>query len=76
MTEIGMALGNPYEGPREPGNVGVPFPGVSIKLVSEDGENVANIPNVPGELYVKSNQIFKEYWRRPEATKECLKDGW
>jgi acyl-coenzyme A synthetase/AMP-(fatty) acid ligase len=36
MTEIGMALTNPLRGPRIPGFVGRPFPGVQVKLVPED----------------------------------------
>lgn len=41
MTETGMALGNPLSGPREPGTVGVPLPGVSVRLVS-DAESQAS----------------------------------
>lgn len=33
MTETGMILGNPYCGERRPGSVGLPFPGVEVKLV-------------------------------------------
>lgn len=32
MTEIGMALTNPLRGPRLPGYVGRPFPGVQVKV--------------------------------------------
>ena len=35
MTETGMALGNPIAGPRQPGTVGVPFPGVEVRLIPE-----------------------------------------
>ena len=34
MTEIGMALSNPLRGDRRPGAVGVPLPGVEVRLVS------------------------------------------
>jgi malonyl-CoA/methylmalonyl-CoA synthetase len=40
MTEIGMALSNPYEGERRPGTVGAPLPGVTVKI-QEDGETRA-----------------------------------
>ncbi len=41
MTEIGMALSNPYRGERVPGSVGTPLPSVEVQLVSESGELVA-----------------------------------
>ena len=37
MTEIGMALSNPYVGERRPGYVGQPLPGVSVQLIDEAG---------------------------------------
>jgi malonyl-CoA/methylmalonyl-CoA synthetase len=39
MTEIGMALSNPYDGERRPGAVGQPLPGVEIRLQSEAGSS-------------------------------------
>jgi len=36
MTELGMAISNPYHGERRAGYVGLPLPGVSIKLVDEN----------------------------------------
>ena len=40
MTEIGMALSNPLDGPRRPGHVGTPLPGVELQLVDEEGSLV------------------------------------
>ena len=37
MTEIGMALSNPYDGPRVPGAVGRALPGVAVDIVDDDG---------------------------------------
>jgi len=78
MTEIGMAIGNPYHGPRIPGSVGVPFPNVQVKLVCPDtGLNVSNIPEIPGEIRIKSPCVFKEYFNRKEQTlKSFDEDGW
>ena len=75
MTEIGMAISNPYNGERRAGYVGLPLPGVTIKLVNEQQEEV--VPNEPGEILVKGKNVFSEYWNKPEATaKEFTTDGW
>jgi malonyl-CoA/methylmalonyl-CoA synthetase len=78
MSEIGMALGNPLEGERRPGTVGVPFPGVEVKLASvEDGKDVTDVVDSPGEILIKGKNVFMEYWKRPEATAEVFDgEGW
>jgi len=78
MTEIGMAIGNPYRGPRIPGSVGVPFPNVQVKLICTDtGKDVSDIPETPGEIRIKSPSVFKEYFNRKEQTiKSFDEDGW
>src|SRR5208337_812283 len=74
MTEIGMALSNPYRGERVPGSVGTPLPGVEVQLVGESGEAVA--PGVPGEIEVRGPTVFTEYWGKPDATRNAFRDGW
>ena len=75
MTEIGMALSNPYHGERKAGYVGVPLPGVEVKLADENYNDA--IEGESGEIIVKGENVFKEYWNKPEATqKEFTKDGW
>ena len=74
MTEIGMALSNPYRGKRVPGSVGTILPGVEARLVAEGGEAVA--PGTPGEIEVRGANVFTEYWGKPEATREAFRDGW
>lgn len=74
MTEIGMAISNPYNGHRKPGHVGIPLPGVSIRLINDEGK--ISIEG-PGEIQVKGTSVFKKYWNRPEATSESFSsDGW
>ena len=75
MTEIGMALSNPYHGERRPGAVGQPLPGVEVRLVGESGDVVTD-DNTPGEIQVRGSNLFREYWNRPQATAESFVDGW
>ena len=74
MTEIGMALSNPLNGLRKPGFVGQPLPGVEIRLVDENGQVVE--PGLPGEIQVKGPAVFREYFRRPDATIQAFREGW
>ncbi|KAJ3107178.1 hypothetical protein HK100_003620, partial [Physocladia obscura] len=61
MTEVGMALGNPYDGLRESGSVGVPFPGVETMVWDDTtGKDVKDVEGASGELYIRGPQIFKE----------------
>ncbi|CAG8470635.1 2921_t:CDS:10 [Paraglomus brasilianum] len=78
MSEIGMALSNGYEvEKRVEGTVGLPLPGVKVRLIADDGTNVTEEVDTPGEVQVKGPNVFKEYWNRPEATaKEFTEDGW
>ena len=75
MTELGMALSNPYSGERRPGHVGQPLPGVVIKRVDECGDEVTDALT-PGELAVKSPTAFREYWGNPESTTKAFSEGW
>jgi malonyl-CoA/methylmalonyl-CoA synthetase len=63
MTETLMNISNPYEGERRPGSVGLPLPGVDVRLVD-------------GELLVRGVNVFSRYWERPEVTAESFLDGW
>lgn len=74
MSETLMNISNPYAGERRPGSVGLPFPGVSAKVVDPDGQPVAD--GVTGELYLKGGNVTPGYWRRPDATAAAFRDGW
>jgi malonyl-CoA/methylmalonyl-CoA synthetase len=74
MTEIGMALSNSYRGDRIPGSVGGPLPGVDVRLVNDRAEQVE--PGTPGEIEVRGESVFHEYWAKPDATREAFRDGW
>ena len=75
MTEIGMALSNPYDGERKAGYVGMPLPGVQVRLADENYKAVAN--DEAGEIIIKGENVFHEYWNKPDATKNTFtEDGW
>ena len=75
MTEIGMGLSNPYDGERKAGYVGMPLPGVQVRLVNESYKDVEK--DEAGEIVIKGENVFHEYWNKPEATKESFThDGW
>ncbi len=56
------------------GSIGIPVPSTEIKLVNEEGKEVA--PGEPGEMLVKGPQVMKGYLNRPDATSEMIVDGW
>ncbi len=60
ITEGGIVVTNPYDGPRTPGRVGFPFPGVEVKLGDRD------------EVLLKGGQVFRGYWRNEKATEETF----
>ena len=66
MTETLMLTTNPYEGERRAGTVGMPFPGVELRLAQETNE-----------IEVRGPNVFAGYLDRPEATAEAFtEDGW
>ncbi|MEA5457724.1 acyl-CoA synthetase [Arcicella sp. LKC2W] len=75
MTEIGMAISNPYHGERRAGHIGQALPNVNIRLVDEQNQEVAI--GEAGEIQVKGDNVFQEYWLKSEATENTFtKDGW
>nr|XP_019935155.1 PREDICTED: acyl-CoA synthetase family member 3, mitochondrial [Paralichthys olivaceus] len=88
MTEIGMALSNSLNGPRIPGAVGSPLPGVEVRIVMNNASNTtiaegshretrvrAGLEGKEGELLVRGPSVFQEYWNKPEETRESFTDG-
>ncbi len=75
LTEASPVVScNPLDGPRKPGSVGLPLPGVETRILSEDG---AELPRGQvGEIAVRGPNVMKGYLNAPEATAETLKDGW
>jgi len=74
MSEALMIMSNPYDGERRAGSVGPPLPGVSARLIGDDGVVLGD--GAVGEVEMRSPSLFKEYWRRPDATAAAFHDGW
>jgi malonyl-CoA/methylmalonyl-CoA synthetase len=56
------------------GTVGSPLPGVEVRLVDEHGAAVEG--DGEGEVWVRGPAVFREYWRRPEATAGAFAGDW
>ncbi len=63
MSETLMICSNPYHGERRAGTVGLPLPGVEVRLAE-------------GEIQVRGANLCAGYWRRDEATRAAFADGW
>ncbi|MCU0438036.1 MAG: acyl-CoA synthetase [Raineya sp.] len=75
MSEIGMAISNPLHGKRKAGFIGLPLPNVDVRLVNEQN-NIVNQGDI-GEIQVKGDNVFLEYWNKKQATLESFtEDGW
>jgi long-chain acyl-CoA synthetase len=56
----------------KPGSVGAALPGVSVKLIDEDGQPAEG--EDPGEVYVCGDNLFSGYW--PDGADGPREDGW
>lgn len=68
LPECPTLASNPYRGRRIGGTVGLPLPGVSIRVVSEDGSPCE--AGQTGRIEVKGANVFAAYWRMPETARE------
>ena len=75
MTEAGMITSNPLDGERIAGTVGMPLPGVELRVANAEGEPLPD--GEPGVIEIRGPNVFKGYWRNPEKTAEDIRpDGW
>ena len=59
---------------RKPGSIGVPVRGVEMKLVDDDGKDVAE--DEVGEIAIRGENVMKGYWGKEKETEEAIPDGW
>lgn len=65
LTEAGPVVSSNYPENNRPGSVGVPLPGVEVRVTND------------GELLVRSKSVMRGYWRNEEATREAIDvQGW
>ncbi|MFC7006990.1 long-chain fatty acid--CoA ligase [Halalkalicoccus salilacus] len=55
---------------------GLLVPGLEMRVIDEDGEEVEWDGEEFGELWIRGPSVTTEYFERPEATEEDVEDGW
>ncbi len=66
-----------YGEPARVGSIGLPIPGVEMKLIDPIGwTELTDSPDAVGEIAIKGHNVMKGYYKRPDATAEVIHDGW
>ena len=77
MTETLMNTSNPYTGKRLAGSVGLPLPGVEVRVTDLASGAPQQAADAIGQLEVRGPNVFTGYWQAPEKTRaEFTQDGW
>ncbi len=79
MSEVGMALSNPYRGERVASSVGFPLPSVDCAIMTEDrlvmvDENTDAHKTYEGVLHLKGPSVFRGYWGREDNFKQSIRE--
>ena len=75
MSETGMNFSNPLRGVRKPGSIGLPLPGLQMRIVDiETFQDVA--PGQEGEIWLKGPGVTPGYWNKPKETARAFVNGW
>ena len=75
LTEASPVVTSAVGVDAKPGSIGVPLPGVEVRLVDPEEGDV--LIGDPGELWVRGPNVFGGYWEDDDATAAALTDdGW
>jgi len=75
MSETGMNFSNPLRGKKKPGSIGLPLPGLEVRIV--DPASLLDVkPGETGEIWLKGPAVTPGYWRKPEETAKTFVNGW
>jgi malonyl-CoA/methylmalonyl-CoA synthetase len=74
MTEAHVITSLPLDGPWPQGSVGLPLDGIEVRVVSEN--NISASPGEVGSVQLRGPNLFRDYWRKPEASREAFASGW
>jgi malonyl-CoA/methylmalonyl-CoA synthetase len=74
MSEAHVITSLPLDGPWPRGSVGLPLEGIELRVVRADGEPAA--AEELGTVVIRGPNLFREYWRNPEATRAAFASGW
>lgn len=70
-----VASFNMPDRPKKSGSIGIPVTNVEFRLVDNDNKTIVDV-DVPGEICIKGPNVMKGYYKRPEANRQSLTNGW
>jgi long-chain acyl-CoA synthetase len=73
-TESSSIIAATPPGARRLGSVGIPVPGVEVRIVADDGTPLA--PGQDGEIVLRGPNVMAGYWHDQEETAQAMAGGW
>jgi malonyl-CoA/methylmalonyl-CoA synthetase len=74
MTEAHVITSLPLDGPWPQGSVGLPLGGIEVRVLNENSSLAS--PGEVGSVQLRGPNLFRDYWRKPEASREAFASGW